>query len=62
MPRAHGTYVRLDEDALRRLNRFRRGNGQPLSRLLSAIIRDYLESVRTCAVRYPPQRMRSPHP
>jgi hypothetical protein len=45
MPRAHARYVRLDTDALHRLARLCRGTRQPLERLLSAIIRDYLDSV-----------------
>jgi len=43
MPRMHASAVRLDEDALCRLNRLRRGTQQPLSRIVNAIVRDYLD-------------------
>jgi len=43
----HPAAVRLDEDALCRLNRFRRGSRQPLARIVNAIVLDFLDSVRS---------------
>lgn len=39
--------VRLDQDALCRLNRFRRGTRQPLARIVNAIVLDFLDGVRS---------------
>ena len=47
MRRAFPAAVCLDEDALCRLNRYRRGQRQPLSRMVNAIVRDFLDSVRS---------------
>jgi hypothetical protein len=43
----HPAAVRLDDDALCRLNRFRRGTRQPLARIVNAIVLDFLDSVRS---------------
>lgn len=37
--------VRLDQDALCRLNRFRRGTRQPLTRIVNAIVHNFLDGV-----------------
>jgi hypothetical protein len=39
--------VRLDQDALCRLNRFRRGTRQPLARIVNVIVLDFLDGVRS---------------
>lgn len=39
--------VRLDQDALCRLNRFRRGTRQPLARIVNAIVLDFFDGVRS---------------
>jgi hypothetical protein len=56
MRRAFPAAVCLDEDALWRLNRYRRGQRQPLSRMVNAIVHDFLDSVRS----EPPPRGRRP--
>jgi len=43
----HPAAVRLDQDALCRLNRFRRGTRQPLARIVNAIVLDFLDGVRS---------------
>lgn len=43
----HPAAVRIDQDALCRLNRFRRGTRQPLARIVNAIVLDFLEGVRS---------------
>ena len=47
MRNRHPAAVRLDQDALCRLNRFRRGTRQPLTRIVNAIVLDFLDSVRS---------------
>jgi hypothetical protein len=47
MPLRSPAAVRLDEDALCRLNRFRRGTRQPLTRIVNAIVHDFLDAVRS---------------
>ncbi len=42
----HPASVHLDKDALCRLNRLRRGTRQPLSRIVNAIVYDFLDGVR----------------
>jgi hypothetical protein len=51
--------VRLDQDALCRLNRFRRGTRQPLARIVNAIVLDFLDGVRSEP--RPRGRRTSPH-
>lgn len=46
MQHRHPAAVRLDQHALCRLNRFRRGTGQPLSRIVSTIVHDFLDALR----------------
>jgi hypothetical protein len=41
--RAH---VFIDEDSMRTLEHVRRGTRQPLSRLLTVIVRDYVDGLR----------------
>lgn len=43
----HPAAVRIDQDALCRLNRFRRGTRQPLARIVNAIVLDFLDGVRS---------------
>jgi hypothetical protein len=47
MQHRHPAAVRLDQDALCRLNRFRRGTRQPLARIVNAIVLDFLDGVRS---------------
>ena len=47
MRRAFPAAVCLDEDALCRLNRYRRGQRQPLTRMVNAIVHDFLDAVRS---------------
>ena len=47
MRRSHPAAICLDRDALCRLNRYRRGRRQPLSRIGNAIVHDFLDSVRS---------------
>ncbi|MEK6373186.1 MAG: hypothetical protein AABO58_10865 [Acidobacteriota bacterium] len=47
MQHRHPAAVRLDRDALCRLNRFRRGTRQPLARIVNAIVLDFLDGVRS---------------
>lgn len=46
MQHRHPAAVRLDQDALCRLNRFRRGTRQPLARIVNAIVLDFLDGRR----------------
>ncbi len=39
----HPAAVRVDQDALCRLNRFRRGTRQPLTHIVNAIVLDFLD-------------------
>jgi hypothetical protein len=59
MRRAFPAAVCLDEDALCRLNRYRRGQRQPLSRMVNAIVNDFLDAVRS---EPPPRGRRTPSP
>lgn len=43
----HPAAVRLDQVAICRLNRFRRGTRQPLARIVNAIVLDFLDGVRS---------------
>jgi hypothetical protein len=43
----HPAFVHLDQDALCRLNRLRRGTRQPLARIVNAIVYDFLDGVRS---------------
>lgn len=43
----HPAAVRLDQDALCRLNRFRRRTRQPLARVVNGIVLDFLDGVRS---------------
>jgi hypothetical protein len=45
MRRRFPAAVCLDQYALCRLNRFRRGTGQPLSRIVNAIVHEFLDIV-----------------
>jgi hypothetical protein len=45
MRRRFPAAVCLDQHALCRLNRFRRGTGQPLSRVVNAIVHEFLDIV-----------------
>lgn len=47
MRRTIGTHVRLDEEAMCKLNRIRRGSRQPLSRFVSLIVHDFLDTTRS---------------
>jgi hypothetical protein len=47
MRRTFGTHVRLDEEAMCKLNRIRRGSRQPLSRFVNIIVHDFLDSMRS---------------
>ena len=44
--RSAWTRVRIDDDAMRALDRLRRGTQQPIDRLLRGIVRDYLDEIR----------------
>lgn len=46
MRRTFGTHVCLDEEAVCKLNRFRRGSRQPLSRIINTLVHDLLDTVR----------------
>jgi hypothetical protein len=46
MLRTFGTRVCLDEEAVCKLNRFRRGSRQPLSRIVNTIVYDFIDAVR----------------
>lgn len=46
MRRVLRTHVFIDEDSMRTLERVRRGTRQPLSRLLTAIVHDYVDGLR----------------
>jgi hypothetical protein len=56
MRRTFGTRVCLDEEAVCKLNRFRRGSRQPLSRIVNTIVYDFIDAV--CGERRPSQRAR----
>lgn len=47
MRRTFGTRVRLDEEAVCKLNRFRRGSRQPISRIVNTIVHDFLDTMRS---------------
>jgi hypothetical protein len=47
MRRTFGTHVRLDEEAMCKSNRIRRGSRQPLSRFVNIIVHDFLDTVRS---------------
>jgi hypothetical protein len=47
MRRTFGTHVFLDEEAVCKLNRFRRGSRQPLSRIVNTLVHDFLDTVRS---------------
>lgn len=47
MPRRFRAAVCLDQDALSRLKRFRRGTRQTLSRTIAAIVHDFLDTLRS---------------
>ena len=46
MRRVLRAHVFIDEDSMRTLERVRRGTRQPLSRLLTAIVHDYVDALR----------------
>jgi hypothetical protein len=46
MRRTFGKHVRLDEEAMCKLNRIRRGSRQPFSRFVNIIVHDFLDSMR----------------
>jgi hypothetical protein len=56
MQRTFGTRVCLDEEAVCKLNRLRRGSRQPLSRIVNTIVYDFIDAV--CGERRPSQRTR----
>lgn len=45
MLRTFGTRVQLDEEAMCKLNRLRRGSRQPLSRFVNNIVHDFLNTL-----------------
>jgi hypothetical protein len=55
MRRTFGTRVCLDEEAVSKLNRFRRGSRQPLSRIVNTIVYDFIDAV--CGKRRPSQSL-----
>ncbi|MEK6371199.1 MAG: hypothetical protein AABO58_00750 [Acidobacteriota bacterium] len=65
MHRRSPAAVCLDQHALCRLNRLRRGTGQPLSSIVNAIVHDFLDTVRVAPrprarrTRVAPQRRRA---
>jgi hypothetical protein len=47
MRRTFWTHVCLDQEAVCKLNRFRRGSRQPLSRIVNTLVHDFLNTVRS---------------
>jgi hypothetical protein len=50
MRRTFGIHIRLDEEAMCKLNRIRRGSRQPLSRFVNIIVNDFVDTVRVSSV------------